>query len=200
MSTKMIDTIQTIKGNKMNQSESIGKLAFALCAAQAEMGGAVKDSNNPFFQSKYADLTSVVKAIKEPFSGQGLSYIQFPLSRDGEIGVTTRLMHVSGEWLESEFTLPMTKKDPQAAGSAITYARRYALQSIAGIPTADDDAASASLKLVDEDITDISADIAAAVDIEALQAVFKMAWHSFPGSRPALTAVKDSRKKELENV
>ena len=60
-------------------------------------------------------------------------------------------MHVSGQWVESEFVLPIVKQDPQAAGSAITYARRYALQSIAGIPTADDDAESAMLR--GEDIT-----------------------------------------------
>lgn len=130
----------------MNQSESINELATALCAAQAEMGGAVKDSANPFFKSKYADLTSVVKAIKEPFANHGLSYTQFPCAADGCVGVTTRLMHSSGQWLESSYMLPMVKNDPQAAGSAITYARRYALQAMAGIPTADDDAESAMLR------------------------------------------------------
>ena len=130
----------------MKQSESINELATALSAAQAEMGGAVKDSANPFFKSKYADLTSVVKAIKEPFSNHGLSYTQFPCAADGCVGVTTRLMHSSGQWLESEYMLPMVKNDPQAAGSAITYARRYALQAMAGIPTADDDAESAMLR------------------------------------------------------
>lgn len=130
----------------MNQSELINELATALCAAQAEMGGAVKDSANPFFKSKYADLTSVVKAIKEPFANHGLSYTQFPCAADGCVGVTTRLMHSSGQWLESAYMLPMVKNDPQAAGSAITYARRYALQAMAGIPTADDDAESAMLR------------------------------------------------------
>jgi hypothetical protein len=110
------------------------------------MGGAVKDSSNPFFKSSYADLTSVIKAIKQPFADNGLSYTQFPVSSDIGVGVATRLMHVSGQWVESEFVLPIVKQDPQAAGSAITYARRYALQSIAGIPTADDDAESAMLR------------------------------------------------------
>lgn len=110
----------------MKQSDSISKLATAMCAAQAAMGGAVKDSANPFFKSKYADLTSVVKAIKEPFAENGLSYIQMPYSSEAGVGVTTRLMHSSGEWLESEFVLPLVKRDPQAAGAALTYARRYA--------------------------------------------------------------------------
>ena len=130
----------------MNTSESIKNLAASLCKAQAEMGGAVKDSKNPFFKSDYADLTSVIKAIKEPFANHGLSYTQFPTNDDGRIGVSTLLMHESGEYLEHSYTLPTTKADPQAAGSAITYARRYALQSIAGIPTADDDAESAMLR------------------------------------------------------
>tara|TARA_R110002012_G_scaffold34271_1_gene99193 strand:- start:12689 stop:13261 length:573 start_codon:yes stop_codon:yes gene_type:complete len=130
----------------MKSSESIKNLCEALVKAQDSMGGAVKSSSNPFFKSSYADLTSVIKAIKQPFSDNGISYTQFPVNSDSGVGVVTRLMHVSGEWLEEEYTLPIVKRDPQSAGSAITYARRYALQSIAGIPTADDDAESAMLR------------------------------------------------------
>jgi hypothetical protein len=136
----------------MKSSESINELANALCNAQGQMGGAVKDSANPFFKSSYADLTSVIKAIKQPFADNGLSYTQFPVSNENGVGVSTRLMHISGQWLEMEYTLPTVKKDPQASGSAITYARRYALQSIAGIPTADDDAESAMLRGDDKKI------------------------------------------------
>ena len=136
----------------MKSSESINELASALCNAQGQMGGAVKDSANPFFKSSYADLTSVIKAVKQPFADNGLSYTQFPVSNENGVGVSTRLMHISGQWLEMEYTLPTVKKDPQASGSAITYARRYALQSIAGIPTADDDAESAMLRGDDKKI------------------------------------------------
>ena len=139
----------------MRSSETIEKLAEALCAAQGEMGGAVKGSANPFFKSSYADLTSVIKAIKEPCQNNGLSYVQLPHRSDSSIGVVTRLMHVSGQWLENDFTLPMVKSDPQAAGSAITYARRYALQALFGIPAVDDDGESAMIRgdkpsLIDE--------------------------------------------------
>ena len=137
----------------MNQSESIAKLSAALVKAQAEMSGAVKDSANPFFKSSYADLNSVIKAIKEPFAKYGLAYTQFPYTDDKGVGVVTRLIHESGEWLECGYTLPLgfvkkdgvvePKLDPQAAGSAITYARRYALQAMAGIPAVDDDAEGA---------------------------------------------------------
>ena len=125
----------------MNQSESITDLATALCLAQAEMGGAIKDSNNPFFKSSYADLTSVIKAIKEPFAKYGLSFVQLPVTSAGGngVGVSTMLMHKSGQWLQGEYLLPMDKVTPQGAGSAITYARRYALQSLVGIPSVDDD-------------------------------------------------------------
>ncbi len=132
----------------MNKSESISNLAKALCKAQNEMGGAVKDSKNPFFKSNYADLTSVIKAIKEPFYNNGLSYSQFPITSEGGsgIGVVTVLMHSSGEWLESEFYLPMAKKDAQGGAQCVTYARRYSLQSMAGIPSADDDAEAAMMR------------------------------------------------------
>ena len=136
----------------MKSSELINELAAALCKAQGQMGGAVKDSSNPFFKSSYADLTSVIKAIKQPFADNGLSYTQFPVSNENGVGVSTRLMHISGQWLEMDYTLPTVKKDPQASGSAISYARRYALQSIAGIPTAEDDAESAMLRGDDKKI------------------------------------------------
>jgi hypothetical protein len=136
----------------MKSSELINELANALCNAQGQMGGAVKDSSNPFFKSSYADLTSVIKAIKQPFADNGLSYTQFPISNENGVGVSTRLMHISGQYLEMEYTLPTVKKDPQSAGSAITYARRYALQSIAGIPTADDDAESSMLRGADKKV------------------------------------------------
>ena len=130
----------------MKSSESLEKLSLALCSAQGAMGGAVKGSANPFFKSSYADLTSVIKAIKQPCFDNGLSYVQLPHRDGNSIGVVTRLMHTSGQWLEHEFTLPMVKGDPQAAGSAITYARRYALQALFGIPAVDDDAEAAVLR------------------------------------------------------
>jgi hypothetical protein len=128
----------------MKQSESIKNLAAAMAAAQSEMGAAIKGSSNPFFKSKYADLGSVIEAVKAPFAAHGLSYVQFPVSGENSVGVTTRLMHSSGEWLEQEFFIPLGKMDAQAAGSAITYARRYALQAIAGIPAEDDDGNAAT--------------------------------------------------------
>ena len=128
----------------MNKSESIKSLAIALSKAQGEMGGASKGANNPFFKSKYADLGSVVQAIKEPFANNGLSYVQLPVEDNGRIGIETILMHSSGEWLSGSFTVQLSKQDAQGAGSAITYCRRYSLQAVAGIPSEDDDGNAAS--------------------------------------------------------
>lgn len=130
--------------HKMNKSDSIKELATALNKAQAEMSGAKKKATNPFFKSKYSDMNAVVDAIRIPFCDNGLSYSQFPIFNDKCVGVETILMHESGEWISSILMLPMVKQDPQAAGSAITYARRYSLQSIAGIPSEDDDGNQAS--------------------------------------------------------
>lgn len=125
--------------SEVERSDSIKHLAAALNKAQTEMSGAKKGANNPFFKSKYADLNSVVDAVRIPFAENGLSYSQFPVMDENRVGVETILMHDSGEFIASTLMLPTGKLDAQAAGSAITYARRYSLQSIAGIPAEDDD-------------------------------------------------------------
>jgi hypothetical protein len=137
----------------MKTSETIEKLALALCSAQGEMGGAVKGSANPFFKTSYADLTSVIRVIKEPCFKNGLSYIQFPIRNENGVGVVTRLMHTSGQWLESEYTLPIQKLDAQSAGACVTYARRFALQALFGIPSVDNDGEDLILRAVKEVIS-----------------------------------------------
>jgi len=127
----------------MNKSDNIAELAKALSKAQADMSGAKKSSNNPFFKSRYADLKEVIECVKEPFADNGLSFVQFPISNDGFAGVETVIMHSSGEWISNEYMLKVSKNDPQGIGSAITYARRYALQAACGVPSEDDDGESA---------------------------------------------------------
>lgn len=126
------------------QSSEIGKLAEALAKAQGEITGAVKDSQNPFFKSNYADLASVWDACRGPLSKYGLSVIQTTESNiEAGICVITLLAHSSGQWVRGVLPILALKKDPQGVGSAITYARRYALAAIAGIAQVDDDAQSA---------------------------------------------------------
>ena len=123
----------------MQTSENINELAAALAVAQGQMGGAIKGADNPFFKSKYADLGSVIAAAKDPLAENGLSYVQFPFSMNGEVGVTTRLMHSSGQWLQSMFSIPAPKTDAHTYGGLVTYCRRFSLQSVLGIPAEDDD-------------------------------------------------------------
>jgi hypothetical protein len=164
--------------SKMKQSESINKLAMALVKAQAEMGGAVKDSKNPFFKSSYADLTSVIKAIKEPFANNGLAYIQFPISGEKSAGVITRLVHESGEWLEQDYMMPLIKNDSQSFGSILSYARRYSLSAMAGIPAVDDDSESAMIRVdkIDTNMIDLISDLIEKTesDIEKFCTVFNV--------------------------
>ena len=151
----------------MNTSPDLDKLAVALSRAQGAIEGALKSSANPFFKSKYADLSSVWDACREPLAKNGLSVIQFPkmaftgtpeiyewTSRQGEarvgvraicvVSVTTRLLHESGQFLEDENSALLASGDPQAVGSAITYLRRYSLQSVVGVAPEDDDGHAAS--------------------------------------------------------
>lgn len=126
------------------QSEQINELATALAEAQYSLEGARKDSNNPFFKSKYADLEACVGALRDPLHENGLSYSQTTrVTEQGTVLVTT-LMHKSGQWIKGE--LPLSAKEannPQAQGSAISYARRYALSAITGLVQVDDDGEAA---------------------------------------------------------
>ena len=129
----------------MNKSEQINELAAALAKAQGQMAGAKKDSDNPFFKSKYADLASVVEAIRGPFAEHGLSYIQAPIPTEGDwVQVETILLHASGQWITSIVDVPVSKGDAQGYGSALTYARRYGLSAIAGVAPEDDDGNAAA--------------------------------------------------------
>lgn len=131
----------------MKTSESLTKIAPALLKAQSLMGAAVKGAKNPFFKSTYADLGAVLEACKELLNSNGVVILQ-PHSRD-EFGtfVETILMHESGEFISSQTPVIFAKEgDPQAQGSAITYARRYGLQSLLSMPAEDDDGEKAMVR------------------------------------------------------
>jgi len=183
----------------MKTSENINELATALNAASSKIGGAVKGKDNPFFKAKYADLGSVIIAYKEAIAGEGLSVVQLPIVDGGSAGVVTRLMHNSGQWIEQKYLLPMVKNDPQAAGACITYARRFALAALFGIPTADSDAEAAMYRAKPEMPENVTAELEGAENLEALQELFKSAWNEYPENRKELTSIKDARKKELLN-
>lgn len=122
-------------------------IAAALAKAQAEMGPALKESTNPAFRSKYADLGNVMAACLPALNKHGIAVIQ-PFHSD-ELGgrfIKTVLLHASGETLECAVPLLLSKNDMQGLGSAITYARRYGLMAMAGIAPEDDDGNAAVAK------------------------------------------------------
>ena len=125
--------------------ESITKLASALVKAQAKMDGALKDSANPFFKSKYADLSSVVSAIKPVAAEFGLGYIQVSHNVDNHAAIETVIVHESGESFSCGIvSVPVAKVDAQGFGSAMTYARRYSLSAAFGVCPEDDDGNAAA--------------------------------------------------------
>lgn len=129
----------------IEQSESIAALAKALVAVQGSVEGAVKGKVNPAFKSKYADLSSVWEACREPLVANGLSVVQFPGEMvDNRMTLTTQLNHESGEWMRCTLSIPLTKADAQGYGSAVTYARRYALAAVVGVCPEDDDGNAAA--------------------------------------------------------
>ena len=142
----------------MITSDSIANLTLALSIVQGKMTYAIKDSANPFFKSKYADLESVWDVCRSLLSENGLAVMQFPgdinfvqLEKDnGDVNIATKMSlttiisHKSGEFISQEMSVPVTKPDAQGAGSALTYMRRYALAAVVGVVQADDDGNAAS--------------------------------------------------------
>lgn len=125
----------------MEKSQSIINISGALAKFHATMSKVKKSSENPYFKSKYATLSTIQDAIQEPLKEAGLVYSQFP---DGE-SLTTILIHVeSGEYMQASVMMKPVKSDPQSIGSAITYARRYALGAILGLNIDDDDDGNAA--------------------------------------------------------
>lgn len=127
--------IGTRKKVNMEFSPTIENISKALIGFQSEIGKLEKSANNPFFKSKYVPLQTILDAIKQPLINNGLSFVQFP---DGT-GLTTTLLHESGEYFTATYQLAPAKEDPQGWGAAITYARRYALTAILGLNTDEDD-------------------------------------------------------------
>ena len=184
----------------MEQSAEINELSSALCKAQGQMKGAIKDSNNPFYKSRYADLSAVWEDIRKPFADNGLSVVQFPgtcvIEETTYVAVITQITHDSGQWIRSKLTMTPTKSDPQGIGSTLTYARRYGLAAMAGVYQIDDDANSASVetpKLITADQVD---EINARIQEHEIKAGF-MKWLK---SALKVNAVEDLQVQSLDIV
>lgn len=126
----------------MKTSEAIDKLSLAFVEAQSELKNAAFDKINPHFKSKYATLAGVRDTVTPVLAKHGLAVIQGTAVADGGFVVTTRLLHKSGQWIESAYPFNLAK--PQEMGSAMTYARRYSLAAICGIASEEDDDGNAA--------------------------------------------------------
>ena len=168
-------------------SDSIDKLAPALVAVQTHAAPALKQSNNPAFKSKYADLASCWEAVREPLAQAQIVVIQEAVLTDAGVAVTTRLLHASGQWLQTEpLVVPLAKRDAHAVGSCVSYGKRYSLSAALGI-VADDDDGNAAVQSAPAPVVrrpDLEAyatwkDDLSAVAAEGLEAL-KEAWQSSP--------------------
>ena len=129
----------------MNHSESIKQIAAALAAFQAEVKDPARDGENPHFRSKYVQIDGLLAAVRPILSKHGLSVVQSTGGDGQDISVTTEIMHTSGEWIRTDaLILKAVKADPQGAGSAVTYGRRYSLSAALGVAWDDDDDGNAA--------------------------------------------------------
>lgn len=183
----------------MASSESIKELATALSKVQGQLTFAVKDSANPFFKSKYADLESVWESCREALTKNGLAVIQMPGNYfEGRMWLVTRLVHSSGEWIEQEMSIPVAKQDAHGCLAAVTYMRRGALAAFLGIVQADDDGNTAAGKIT----LDAEVEIEAAVEkmkasktLAELKIVYATAYSKFKGNNTIVKTYEDMKAK-----
>lgn len=137
----------------MKTSDQINEITKSLSLAQGEMRPATKDCVNPHFKSRYASMSSVWESIREPLSKNSLAIWQDIQTIPEGITISTRLSHVSGQWIEcGPLFIPLTKKDAQGIGSAITYAKRYSLSALLGVVADEDDDANEAQKQATEPV------------------------------------------------
>lgn len=129
----------------MRHSEQLNEISAALALAQADMTVAAFDSQNPAFRSKYASLSAVTAAIRGPLTRHGVAFLQSVHESDAGVRVSTRLLHKSGQWIESDGPLiPVDKNNAHGAMSACTYAKRASLSMAVAIPSDEDDDGNAA--------------------------------------------------------
>jgi hypothetical protein len=124
----------------LQRSETIGELAKALAAANGHIKNPNLDAVNPHFKSRYASLGAIINAVRAPLAAHGISAVQTVSNDGGSVGVTTTLLHSSGEWMaETIWSALPDRATVQQLGSSITYLRRYSLAAITGIVGEEDD-------------------------------------------------------------
>ena len=138
------DVPGTTAGFLLGANNGLTNLAPALVKAQSEMKNASLNKTNPHFKSRYADLAEIRDTVTPALTSNGLAVLQFTQLTSNGFFLVTRLLHKSGEFIDSRFPLPENVDKPQQMGSAITYARRYMLAAICGITAEEDDDGNAA--------------------------------------------------------
>lgn len=190
----------------MQTSENIAELATALAAAQGEIENASKNSANPHFRSRYADLAEIINTVRPVFSRHGLAVVQSPSYDGGIVSVTSLLTHKSGQWIRDTASAPASKLDAQGIGSATTYLRRYSLAAFAGIAQEDDDGNAASKQpskqpAVDEGmLTDYLSAIEASASSEEMTKLYKDAFDACQGNQAWQQKVIVAKKNRVDRA
>lgn len=125
-------------------SQQINEVSSALALAQKKIVNPTKQSANPYFKSKYANLEAVIEVSKEALLEQGINVLQIVCTNEGKDALLTLLLHTSGQFVGGYYSLVAKDNTPQGVGSAISYARRYGLMAILNLAQEDDDGAAAS--------------------------------------------------------
>ena len=191
----------------MKTSESIKQLAQSLIGVQNEIQGMRPDANNPFFKSTYITLDGILEYVRPILTKNGIIVLQ-NVSSDGEYAeVNTRLLHISGEFMETDvLKIRPTKNDPQQHGSAITYAKRYQLGALLGISTeVDDDGNKATHGTTNQAVTSSSGKKLSTAQVNRFYAIASIAGIDQETARSTVmkkyrVEPKDMTKQQYDDV
>lgn len=182
----------------MRTSDSIKQIAPALLVAQSKITFAAKTAKNPHYKTQYADLPSVIDAVKDALNNAGIVFVQTATpSEDGRLHLVTRMIHESGEWIEDTAVCALQKQDAQGFGSAMTYLRRYSLAAFCGLYQSDDDGEAARF-----DTEPHIKQLRSCKNMDELKNIWMEIYKVAQVDKTALRileAEKDKRKKELES-
>ncbi len=186
----------------MKTSEKFANVLAAFVLAQQRVGVAIKTAENSHLKSRYADLGAVWDAVTDALRENALAVMQMPVGDSaGRLRLETVLVHTSGEWVSSEIDMPLTKQDPQAYGSAMTYARRYGLAALMGVTQDDEDGERATASANEERALDLVEAMKTCETLAELQEEYLSATRELKGDKNAVAIIvkaKNALKKEME--
>ena len=194
-----MELYETVNRQQEWEQDQMNEIAKALVKAQKEFGPALKTSTNPYFRSRYADLSACVEAVIDALNNNGIMLTQRLHPSENGVTVETIFLHESGATMSAGMlNVPAGKQDPQGYGSALTYARRYSLMAACGIAPEDDDGNAASKK----PSVDVSGHVAAIETaesseelVELFQAAMKVAGQDQTAQAKIIAAKKARQER-----